>query len=281
MSLSYSYSYSDTVAGTTNNATVDGLVWNMEDVLPPQAGLVVNGLIYQYTIEKDPNTDSNVHIRNEYALGEGYIIQNTDDWSQLPGSTINNYLTFGNIPREAIGEGSITVDGDGTITNSNVRYNYKFDECYIVISNPACPGYQQSLYDWLLENGLLGKEPDVNDPLYDEWVQLTLNRQTEEEDEEKVAVVSEEEDEEDDGIAALNADIDIEGFVDGARQSEIMSSFASVPNFDNYYNVTIQGGAYEETVTLNDSELPDNTRALNSLAKDSLHREMVRSQYNN
>ena len=253
----------------------------MEDILPPEAGLEVNGLIYRYTTEKDPDSDMQVHIQNEHAIEDGYIIRNTDDWSQLPGSTINNMVLFPGIPAELIGRGSMEVEGEGDIIDPSVQYSYKFDECYIVLSNPECPGFAQALYDWLLENDLLGKEPEIGDPFYDEWVQLSLKNEDDVEDEEEKVEVENEEEQSDDAIAALNADVDIEGLVDGARQSAIMQSFTTIPNFDGYYAANISGGVYEDVLTLEDNVIIDNQRALNNLSQDSVHRDMVRSQYEN
>lgn len=253
----------------------------MEDILPPEAGLEVNGLIYRYTTEKDPGSDMQVHIQNEHAIEDGYIIRNTDDWSQLPGSTINNMVLFPGIPTELIGQGSMEVEGEGDIIDPSVQYSYKFDECYIVLSNPECPGFAQALYDWLLENDLLGKEPEIGDPFYDEWVQLSLKNEDDVEDEEEKVEVENEEEQSEDAISALNADVDIEGFVDGARQSAIMQSFATIPKFDGYYAANISGGVYEDVLTLEDNVIIDNQRALNNLSQDNVHRNMVRSQYEN
>lgn len=248
----------------------------MEDVLPPQAGLTVNGLIYQYSVEKDASSDLQVTIQNEYSLGEGYIIQQTDDWSQLPGSTINRMVTFGGIPREYIGNGEIATTGEGKVYDPYIAYSYRYDECYVPLSSPDCPGYNDALLKWL-ETATV--EP--SDPFYDEWVQLTLNRESEVEDEDDVTDLEDEEKEEEDaGIAALNSEIDIEGFVDGATQAAIMQSFATIPNFDGYYATAIEGGVYEDVLTLDDGEIQDNQRALSNLAQDQLHRNMVRSQYN-
>lgn len=254
----------------------------MQDVLPPQAGLTVSGLIYRYTVEKDPEADMQVHIQNDYALGEGLIMDQVDDWSQLPGTTLNKMNPLPDIPFEYFGDGRILIEGEGSVLNPNVQYAYRYDECYIVLSNPECPGYAQALYDWLKENGLLGKEPDVNDPFYDEWVQLMMNRETvEQDDEEETVEIKDEEEEENDPIAALNAEVDIEGFVDGAAQAAVMQALSAVPNIETYYTTNIPGGVYEDVLTLEDANLPDNPRALRNLAQDTLHRDMVRSQYNN
>src|SRR6056300_102614 len=266
LALSSSYCFSE-VRGTTNNAAANGLQWDMTDVLPPQAGLQVGGVIYRYTIEKDPNGDLQVHIQNENAIDGGYIFRETDDWSQLPGSTINKVIPLENIPREYFGDGSIELDGEGTIIDPNVQYAYNFDPCYIILNNPECPGYSGALYDWLKEQDLLEKQISPPDPFYDEWVQMMLDRETDVDEEET--------------IEALNANVDIEGFVDGEKQSAMIDALSSVPNFESYVTATIPGGVYEENIKLEDAKLPDNPKALNSLARDELHRQLVRSQYDN
>ena len=40
-----------------------------------------------------------------------------------------------------MGAGSITVEGEGRVTDPVVIYSYRIDECYDEQSNPACPGY--------------------------------------------------------------------------------------------------------------------------------------------
>ena len=58
-----------------------------------------------------------------------------------------------------------------------------------------------------------------------------------------------------------------------------MQQMASLGTLDSYYGTTIEGGMYEDTVTLEDSTLEDNSKALRNLAQDNLHRTIVRSQY--
>ena len=60
-----SASYSEEVFGTTNNAAQFGLNWVMTNILPSQAGLEVNGLVYQYTAVKDPETGMIVYVQFE------------------------------------------------------------------------------------------------------------------------------------------------------------------------------------------------------------------------
>ena len=240
-----------------------------------------NGMFYQYTTEKNTEDDFTVTIQNRDLLNGGYVIQETDDWSGLPGATINKRVDLPNIPQSIVGEGSIVTTGTGEVKDPSVVYSFRYDECYLPISNPECPGYEQALYDYLLENGLLNKEPDINDPFYDEWVQFQLNRENEFEEETDDEKKQREEtlEVEDDPIEKMNAEVDINKFVDGAKQNEIIQSFSTIPNFEIYTQAAIDGGVYRDTVQLQDATLLDNNRALRQFATDEVHREMVRSQY--
>ena len=252
----------------------------MGNVLPPDAGLVVNGVIYNYTVEKETQDPFKVNIQNENVDGTDYIFKETDDWSGLPGSTINKLIGLDNVPGSAFGDGSIETEGTGEVTNPRVVYTYKVDQCFIPLSDPSCPGYDDALYDWLKEKGFLDNEPDPKDPFYDEWVQASLQKETLDE-EEKPKQDEEEKEDEDKQIKALNVDVTIDKLVNGADQNALINQMANIPYFENYYDVTIQGGVYNETVVLQDSTLPDNARAMRSLASDGTHKEMVRSQYEN
>ena len=131
LSLVYSsYSYSEEVYGSTNNAAATGLNWVMTHILPEYAGLEVNGLVYQYTAVKDPESDMIVYVQNEYADGNGYIFRNADDWSGIPGNTINKSFVFPNLAAELWGPGSIEIEGDGSVEDPSVVYTYKYDTCY-------------------------------------------------------------------------------------------------------------------------------------------------------
>ena len=279
LALSYSSCYSEEniTLGTTNNAAQDGLTWNMDDVLPPQAGLTIGGVIYKYTTEKDTDSDMTVSIQNENALEGGYIFKETDDWSGLPGNTINKLIPIPQIPREYFGQGEIAIEGEGKVVDPTVRYAYRFDECYVVLLNPDCPGYEQALYDYLLENGYLdGKNMNPDDPYYDEWVQAQLNQEVDREDGTELA---NEDDEAGEEIEELNGEASIDKMVDGAKQQQIMVELANSPLFVPYEAVNIDGGVYKETIVLKDNSISDNRRALRNLAQSETHNNMVRSQY--
>ena len=277
LAFSYSYSYSESlVYGTTNNAASGGLTWDMKDVLPVPGGLMINGMIYRYTIEKEVEANAKVHIQNENALGEGYIVRETDDWSNLPGSTINKLVKLSDIPMQYFGDGSIEVEGDASIVDPSVVYSYKMDPCFVPLSDPSCAGFAQALYDWMKENGLLTGDVTIDDPFFNEFVQAALDQEVNLDEED---VKTKEEKEEDEQIEKLNAGASVEALADPAAQAAIMQALSTIPNFDQYYAVDIQGGVYEEALVLEDTELPDNASAMRNLAQDTLHRSMVRSQY--
>lgn len=277
-----SYCYSDTTTyGVTNNAAAGGLSWNMDNVFPPEAGISVNGVFYRYTMNKDRNADAQVNIRNENAIDGGYIFNQTDDWSGQSGATINKLVPVPDIPRKYWGEGSITVDGDGQVTNPTVLYTYQADLCYNPLYSPSCPGYLMALYQWLLDNGLIGEEVDINDPYFDKYVQEALDRKTEQEEQEQQEEVVEEEEKEEesmeDKLAITGA---AEKIADAAAQAAMLQSMANLPVFTSYYSSIIPGGSYSDTIVLKDKQLPDNRRAMRSLAQQQLHNDMVDSQYN-
>ena len=273
---------SEITTGQTGNAAAIALQWTMESILPPQAGLSINGLIYQYTITKDPTTDSWVVIQNENAAGDGVILSHTDDWSQLPGGTISKFLTFGDIPTLAMGDGSISVTGDGTLSDVNIGYNFKFDSCVVPLSDPTCPGFKDALYKWLLDNGLINSSVDINDPYYDQYVQDLLSRKAETSEDETTNNTDVKEEKEDkDSLEAKLSVTDINmRIAQAAKQNAMLEALRVTPTeFNAYLTASIQGGVYEESVILEDTTLPDNASVMRNLAQDGLHRTMVRSQY--
>ena len=136
-------------------------------------------------------------------------------------------------------------------------------------------------YKYLLDNGLLDNEPDVNDPYYDSWIQYELDRKAEEQEEEKDSKekLAEEQQEELKMERALSVAGAAEQIANPAQQLRMMQQMASAGTLDNYYGTTIEGGMYEDTITLQDGIIEDNTKALRNLAQDTLHRTIVRSQY--
>lgn len=246
----------------------------MNDVLPPQAGLTINNVIYRYTANNPTQGNMVVNVRNVDAVDGGYIFSETDDWSGTPGNTIIKTVPTPDIPIEYWGDGEINVEGVGTVSNPSVFYTYKFDPCFDPMSDPSCPGYEDSIFDWLQANVLVLDEP--YDPYNSSEVQDVLNRKYEDDDEKFKGKDSDsEENDERRKLASGNQEL----MADAAAKASIFESLAMIPNFETYYDVAIDGGVYNETIQLQDSQLPDNPRAMRSLASDSKFEEMVRSQY--
>jgi len=66
-----------------------------------------------------------------------------------------------------------------------------------------------------------------------------------------------------------------------AGQNAIMYMMSGIPQLGGYYNMNIPGGSYNETIVLQDSELPDNRNGMRTMqAQDRLHKEMIDMQYN-
>ena len=264
------YSY-----GTTGNAASTALSWGMSSVLPDIPGLDVNGLLYKYTTIKNPEDGMKVHVSNLNETGDGYTFRETDDWSGVPGNTIVKSFPLDNIPTAQWGDGSITVEGQGSVTDPVVIYSFRIDECYDEQSNPACPGYVKpipvipivELYDVLEDEAAMGAIDEETDFEYDEDGNLIL---------------SEEEEEEDTRLEmGLTASANALTLFKTQGQSDIIMAINLQTNINMYYNATINGGVYAETVGLADAEIPDNKKALrNNLAQQLLHEEMIDMQYN-
>jgi len=214
----------------------------MTNILPEFAGLEVNGLVYQYTTVKDPESDMIVYVQNEYVDREGYIFRSADDWSGLPGNTINRSFAVPNSLGSLWGNGSIQVDGEGSILDPSVIYTYKYDTCFDPQADPSCPGYEEIV-----------EVPEIpfTDPLEDQLVLDELNRQ---------AKIDREEEEEDRRRRQ--------------RESKIKDALPT-----SYYN-PLEGGDYVETVVLDGGTIQDNQKARRAnFAQQVLHQEMVDSQY--
>lgn len=284
-----SYSYSESIApyyGYTGNAAANGNSWSMPDVFPSDIpGLDVQNVIYNYTIQKETEDQVDVTIQNENALGSGYVFQETDRWKpgSLGGTEIHKAVpVIPNIPREAWGDGSIVVEGNGSVTDPSVVYTYKVDPCYDPQFDPNCPGYKQllpevqevdisTLYDATEDAQLVQYNPD--DKLYDDEEQ--------ESDEDKEAKEKEEEKDSKERLEkALAAADNSVMFATAVAQAQMLDAMSLAVNMNSYYTTSIPGGVYKETTTLVDKKIPDNRNGLrNGLAQQLLHEKMVDMQY--
>ena len=263
------YSY-----GTTGNAASTSLSWSMGSVLPDIPGVDINGLLYKYTTVKDPNTDMKVHVGNLNAEGDGYTFRETDDWSGVPGNTIIKSFPLANIPAANWGTGAIEVEGEGTVTDALVIYNYRVDECFNEQSNPACPGYVKPVP--------VIPVVELYDVLEDEDAMSAIEADEFQYDEDGNVILSEEEEEEETRIEmGLTASANALTLFKAQGQDDIIMAINQQTNIAMYYNASINGGVYADAPGLADSEIADNKKALrNNLAQQILHEQMVDMQYN-
>ena len=283
------YSYSESIApyyGTTPNAAGNGQSWSMDSILPSGIpGLDINLVIYDYTPIKETKDDMIVHIQNKNANGTGYIFRESDDWSGLQGGVeIRKVLPVIPTNRSNWGNGSIEIEGTGSIENSSVIYNYRVDPCYNSQFDPNCPGYKPYVPE--IETVNLD---DLYDPLNDNSVQNALAETDEEQykDEEQESdedLKKKEEEEEQDSKdrleRALAAVDNTMMFSEAFAQDQILQSLNMAINMNSYYSASVPGGAYTESIALVDKKLPENKRGLrNGLAQQLLHEKMIEMQY--
>ena len=279
------YCYSDNIApyyGTTPNATQNGLNWSMPNILPAPPGLDINGVFYKYTPNKKTEDDMKVHVQNKNANGTGYVFRDTEDWSGAPGGIeVRKVIGIAGIPRAAWGDGSIEVEGTGTIEEPTVIYSYKVDPCYDPQFSPNCPGYKTPV----------PVIPEVKVELYDatqdEYVNLNSEEKVSiEENEERLSEKEEEEKEAAEEakrkyrLQKLMSASDAAALTAENLRIEQMNSAMDVAVGNTYLTATIPGGQYKETVRLVDAKLPENKAGLrNGLAQQILHEKMVSQQY--
>lgn len=285
-----SYCYSESIApypGQTGNAASNGHQWVMKNILPDVAGLDINAVIYNYTIQKKTEDTTTVHIQNENASGSGYIFRETDEWrpGSLGGTIINKVVqVHPGIPRAAWGDGSIAVEGNGSVTDANVSYNYRVDPCFDPQFDPNCPGYVEPKLDIEIPTvdltTLYDATKDENvDLSNEELVLIQENDDQLEKEKEKEKEEAEEKLRKYRLEKALSA-TDASALFAENQLIRQMNEIANLAVIAQGYNKTISGGTYEETIQLVDSKLPDNGTGLrNNLAQQRLHNELVDMQY--
>ena len=246
----------------------------MSSVLPGIPGLDINGLLYKYTTIKNPEDDLKVHVKNLNAEGEGYTFSATDDWSGVPGNTIVKSFPIANVASSKWGDGSITVEGQGSVTDPVVIYSFRIDECYDEQSNPACPGYVKPVP--------VIPVVELYDVLDDDEAMAAIEADEFQYDEDGNLILSEEEEEEETRIEmGLTASANALTLFKTQGQDDLILAINQQTNIAMYYNASINGGVYADAPGLADSEIPDNKKALrNNLAQQLLHEKMVDMQYN-
>lgn len=272
--VSSSYCYSEVTVYGQGNAF--GTQWVMSQVLPQQAGLLVNDVIYTYSTVKNTEDEMLVYVQNENAQGSGYIFRQTDDWTGLPSNRINKLVSTGGIPIEYWGNGSIEVEGKGEVKDASIIYNYSFDPCFDPQALPSCPGYVD--YD-----ALLVASEDFKDPLEDEYIKGELERKAdlkdkdeEERQRKKMAAASKVKKRLEIALGAVNSAL-MEADA-AAKEAELMA-MAQLPT--TYLDMKMSGGSYEDAAPpYEDQQLPKNNNGRRmGFAQQKLHEEMVSSQY--
>jgi hypothetical protein len=246
-------------------------------------GLDINGVIYNYTIQKQIQDSVTVNVQNENANGTGYIFRETDEWrpGSLGGTQINKVVPVVPSNRALWGDGSIEVEGNGSVTDPTVVYTYRVDPCYNPQFDPNCPGYEVPMPS-------PPAEIDVYDPLNDPNV--TFNRENEDEvyeDEDKLLSEEELAEQEEldkkktqDRLEKALAAVDNSAlFAQAFGQARVLQQMNSAVNMSPYYSANIDGGTYNDTVTLDGGNITDNRKALRNMAQDNLHDKMVDMQY--
>lgn len=272
VSLGYcSYCSSEIIYGSSGNAAQFGQQWVMQNVIPQYTGLAVNGVVYQYTTVKDPNDPMIVSVQNENAVDGGYIFREVDDWSGLPGNTINKIVPVDYIPVQYWGDGSIVVEGEGQVIDPSVTYTYRYDDkCIDPQKNPTCPGYKPEIpemdqTDLDLAGESFQDQMDREQVFRDDDQERRDFEKMKDKEKKKLKLVDLEKML---GTFSLNA---MQGPAEQLHQQ--LTAMNYVPAT---YNRVIPDPGYEEKIELKDATLPD--RRLN-YANDALHNQMVEQQY--
>ena len=271
------YSLSNYIYGTTNNAANSGLSWGMPDLFPESNSLSINGVFYQYTPVKNKADDMLVHVQNKNIDGSGYIFRETDDWSgRTGGIPINKVIGVANVPQELWGDGSIEIEGTGTVADASVVYSYKYDNsCATPLSSPSCPGYADAILKTLPTQTV-----EVYDALEDANVKDVLDDKTVLADKEKDEEQEEVEEDNDRLEKALSAVDNNVLIANAVAQAQMMDALALAINIESYYIKDLEGGTYEDTQTLTSEQMPDNKRGARvGLAQQVKHNQMVDMQY--
>ena len=276
--LAYSSSsYSEQVFGTTQNAASSSYNWVMQNILPQQAGLTVSNVIYRYNAIKEVQDDMIVYVQNEDALGDGYVFREEDDWSGLPGTGIRKVIPVGAIPLQRWGDGSIEIQGEGSVENASVTYTYQYDPCFDPQSDPSCPDYQ---VPYNLEDIIPVIE--FEDPLQDEFIRAEM---------EKKAKLEREKEQEEYERKKLKqkVKVDLEKMLGGLNmqmmndsailQEQALFALNYIPKS---YLESIDGGEYNDVLKFEQKEISDNRKARRAIFAQQLkHEKMLELQYDN
>lgn len=281
------YSYSNSIKphhGYTGNAIADSaLRWSMNDVLPTPPGLDIQTVIYSYRIKKETADFASVNVQNKNANGTGFVFKQTDNWmpGSLSGTQINKVVGVGSIPRQAWGDGSIEVNGLGSVYDASVVYTYRIDPCYDPQFNPSCPGYiraKPNIYEFNLDSLYdVTKDNSVN---LDRNFNIKQNKENLEDNDKEKKEAAEKLKRKYRLEKAMSA-IDASAlFAETIRMQQINELSNIAFTQQGYYTSSIPGGIYKDSVILIDSKLPENKTGLrNEFAQQLLHQKMIDLQF--
>ena len=285
------YSYSNSITpyyDSTGNAAEGGHSWSMDSILPTDIpGVDITGVLYNYRINKATNDHVDVYVQNENANGTGYIFREHDEWrpGSLDKTYINKVVPVAPSNRSLWGDGSIDVQGNGYVDEARVVYNYKVDPCYNPQFDPNCPGYQKpvptvveidptTIYDAMNDENIdLDQEVDSELVESDDEEELSEEELAEKEKEQKEKTKERLE-------KALAATDNSALFANAFDQGMQLQQMNNQVNMNAYYSAYIAGGVYNDSVSLDGGNIPDNPngRRLN-FSTQKLHEEMVDMQY--
>ena len=238
----------------------------------------MNNVIYRYTAVKETDADMVVTVQNEDAQNpDQYIFREVDDWSQKPGKAIFKVVPQPDVLIDRWGDGSIVVEGEGSVEDAQVTYTYRYDPCFDPQSSPTCPGYVPPIPD-IPEFDIDGYYEE-NNKLIDELEKdkvIDPNELDEEEDEmDRRSTIQQEKERLEIALGAVNSALLT---TDAQAKHDQLLALSIVP--ESYTVQTIPLTTYEETVSLDGGEIPDNTNARRvSFAQQLKHDQMVNSQY--
>jgi len=263
--------------GYTGNAALTGLSWTMTTPIlgvTTEEGIDISGVIYNYNVVKNKEDNFTVTVQNKDTEG-GYIYQDTEDWSGLPGMRIQKVVTLPYTPIENFGDGSIETTGTGSIEDASVLYMYRFDQCRNPQNDINCPGYvppmpvipKIDIYDVLDDDAVEDATEETDSELYEkEKDEETEDRDKEEEDEDRLEL-------------AMAASENALTIANTASQAAVLQNMNNATNVKSYYVAQVPGGVYRESISLHGGEVVDNKKAFRSLSQDKLHNTMIREQY--
>ncbi len=272
----HSYSF-DYIYGYTPNAALFGNQWSMNTQvlgIHGKDGMDVSGVIYEYEVEKNLDDDFVVTVQNENAAGDGYVFQDTEDWSQKYGMRIRKTVPMGYTPLAAFGKGEIATTGTGNIKDPMVLYLYRFDPCFNPQISSECAGYVEpvpivpevKLYDALADKNVEDATKETDSDLFDEEREQADDNEKTEEENERLQMAF---------FQSNHALMLVNEFT----QDSLINSINGVTDMASYYVASIPSNVYRETTAMGDTGIKENRRAWRSLSTDNQHYKMVKEQY--